>query len=80
MNYAHINVSKTNCLYVALDKKEAGFQKQCEIIKNWRSFNLKPLDLIGLSADFTKKELKQAKMKMFLHFHPDKNNNSSYST
>lgn len=76
----YINVSETNCLYVAVDEKEACFQKQCEIIKNWRSLNLSALDLIGLPTGFTEKELKKAKMKIYLHFHPDKNGNSSYST
>lgn len=75
----YIHVSETSCLYVDLGEKEARFQKQCEIIKNWKSTSLSALNLIGLSKNFTEVELKKEKMKMFLHFHPDKNNHSSYS-
>ncbi|MGC1182222.1 DnaJ domain-containing protein [Legionella sp.] len=76
----YIDVSETNCLYVAVDEEDARFQKQCEIIKNWQSLNLSALNLIDLPKGFSEKDLKKAKMKLFLHFHPDKNNNSAYST
>lgn len=76
----YFSVKTSNCLYVSEDE-EARFQKQCEIIQNWRSLNLKPRDLFGLQAEFSQKDLNQAKRKILLHFHPDKNQeNQDYSS
>ncbi|WP_425170576.1 DnaJ domain-containing protein [Legionella sp.] len=75
----YINVSETNCLYVAVGEEKARFQKQCEIVKNWQSYNLSALNLLDLPQGFSAKDIKKAKSKLALHFHPDKNNNSTYS-
>ena len=64
----------SHCLHVnqSLDATQR-FLEQCELISAWKNTKLTPEKLLGLSSQFTKEELKKAKMKMYLHFHPDKN-------
>lgn len=76
----YYSVSKLNFLYDNSTEKETRFKNQCKIIIKWKSKKLTALDLLGLTENFTEQTLKAAKMKLFLHFHPDRNKNSTYST
>jgi hypothetical protein len=73
-----ISVNAPHVLYVEsmLDEQQR-FLQQCETIKQWQTRRLTAYDLLGLSPRFTKQDFKRAKMKMFLHFHPDKNSSDS---
>ncbi len=74
-----ISVNAPNVLYVEakLDEPQR-FLQQCDIIKKCNAEPLTAYKLFDLSPGFTKEDFKKAKMKMFLHFHPDKNDPTNF--
>lgn len=71
-------ITAGHCLYVQpTQDAKADFEKQCDILIDWKNRKIKPEALFNLNGAYTKNELNAAKRELMKVFHPDKHPDSN---